>query len=110
YMTVFDRHPLVLRPQRTLKCFTCTGQLTNANCLTATACTNGETAVATATLNTAINKMCASSCTPSSSSNGIASISCCTTDLCNYRGGASIRSSCAAIILALGSILKSSVL
>ncbi|XP_066434996.1 ly6/PLAUR domain-containing protein 2-like [Eleutherodactylus coqui] len=62
---------------------------------------------------TLIAKMCASSCSLSSDTNGIASVSCCSTDLCNHSGSASIRSSCAAISLALGSvliILKSSVL
>ncbi|XP_066434807.1 lymphocyte antigen 6E-like [Eleutherodactylus coqui] len=123
-----------------LKCYTCIGELTNANCLRETECSRGEsycqTAVATATAHgqsaTGISKVCTSSCTPYSDSNSIASVSvsCCTTDLCNYSGsgggsgsasggsggasgGASIRSSCAAIILDLGSvliILKSSVL
>ncbi|KAG9465620.1 hypothetical protein GDO78_017984 [Eleutherodactylus coqui] len=104
-----------------LKCYTCTQQPTNANCLTETDCKSDETycqtmvVTAPARGKTAIIKMCTSSCAPYSGSNnlGSGSVSCCTTDLCNYSGGASIRSSCAAIILALGSVLiivKSSVL
>ncbi|XP_066445369.1 secreted Ly-6/uPAR-related protein 1-like [Eleutherodactylus coqui] len=112
-----------------LKCYTCTEQPTNDQCLTETDCKSDETycqtmvATAPARGKSAIIKMCTSSCTPYSGSNNLGSglVSCCTTDLCNYSGGgsggasggASIRSSCAAIILALGSVLiivKSSVL
>ncbi|XP_066434805.1 lymphocyte antigen 6E-like [Eleutherodactylus coqui] len=106
-----------------LQCYTCNQQNTNDNCMTATNCssaeTHCETSVASASIAgisaLSITKTCASSCTPFSSGTSYtsSSISCCSTDLCNQSGGASIRSSCAAIILALGSvliILKSSVL
>ncbi|CAJ0960068.1 unnamed protein product [Ranitomeya imitator] len=56
---------------------------------------------------TSISKSCALACTASSTGISVASgsTSCCTTDLCNVSGGASIKASSAAIILALGSLL-----
>ncbi|XP_073421508.1 lymphocyte antigen 6E-like isoform X1 [Dendrobates tinctorius] len=104
-----------------LKCYVCTAASSSSNCQTAANCTNGETYCRTVEASagvgaisvTSITKSCALSCTPSSSGiSGVsASTSCCTTDLCN--GGASVKASSAATILALGSlltILKSSVL
>ncbi|KAM3910018.1 lymphocyte antigen 6E-like [Leptodactylus fuscus] len=107
-----------------LRCYTCTGASSNSNCMTATNCTLGETSCMTSVGSvsfagisaTSITKTCAASCTPTASTSfvvGSASVSCCSTDLCNTSGGASIKSSYAAILLALGSvlmILKSSVL
>ncbi|KAG9470253.1 hypothetical protein GDO78_018476 [Eleutherodactylus coqui] len=107
-----------------LKCYTCIARPTNDQCLTATNCSIDTmycqtvvTATVEGKVTTAVDKRCLSSCTPESAKNDVLSvtISCCKTDLCNYSdsGGTSIRSSCAAIILALGSvliILKSSVL
>ncbi|XP_056374651.1 ly6/PLAUR domain-containing protein 2-like [Hyla sarda] len=102
-----------------LKCYTCDAQFTNANCLTATNCSSNATSCLTSVASgggyTAIVKTCEASCTPLTTTiAGIsATVTCCSTDLCNYSAGASITSSYAAIILALGSvltILKSSVL
>ncbi|XP_066435157.1 lymphocyte antigen 6E-like [Eleutherodactylus coqui] len=108
---------------QSLRCYSCLTATKNTNCLTETNCTDGETYCETTVTSSGIDllsyvtisKWCAVSCTPTASSFAIAStsVSCCKTDLCNYNGSASIRSSCAAIILALGSvliILKSSVL
>ncbi|XP_073532971.1 lymphocyte antigen 6E-like [Phyllobates terribilis] len=106
-----------------LKCYVCTLETSNANCQTAANCSNGETYCQTVMASagvgaisfTSITKSCALSCTPSSGGISMASTStsCCSTNLCNVSGGASIKSSYVAIILALGSlltILKSSVL
>ncbi|KAG9462159.1 hypothetical protein GDO78_014801 [Eleutherodactylus coqui] len=108
---------------QSLRCYSCLAATKNANCLTAMRCADGETYCQTTVTSSGIgllsyvtiSKRCAVSCTPINSSIAIAStsVSCCRTDLCNYNGSASIRSSCAAISLALGSvliILKSSVL
>ncbi|XP_075704843.1 lymphocyte antigen 6E-like [Rhinoderma darwinii] len=98
-----------------LKCYTCYIQSNNANCMTAENCTSGETYCKTTVTSAgavgfsvvSITKMCAISCTATSTSFSVASssVSCCSSDLCNTSGGASIKSSYAAIILALGSIL-----
>ncbi|CAN2390574.1 ly6 plaur [Pristimantis euphronides] len=98
-----------------LRCYTCHSSLTNDNCLTATNCSTSEpycqTSVDSASVGTLsgalITKTCAQSCTPTNSTFSIVSsfVSCCSTDLCNVSGGASVRSSCAAILLALGSVL-----
>ncbi|XP_069588126.1 lymphocyte antigen 6E-like [Ranitomeya imitator] len=106
-----------------LKCYVCTTASSNSNCLTEANCTNGETYCQTIVASvgigaisaTSISKSCALTCTASSSGISVASgsTSCCTTDLCNISGGASIKANSAAIILALGSlltILSSSVL
>ncbi|KAM4029592.1 lymphocyte antigen 6E-like [Anomaloglossus baeobatrachus] len=106
-----------------LNCYTCSLQTSNANCQTSTPCGSGvgycQTIVGSASSGgvsaTVISKTCASACTAGtySLSGATATTSCCTTDLCNTSAGASIKSSSAAIILALGAlltILKSSVL
>ncbi|CAN2390814.1 Snake toxin and toxin-like protein [Pristimantis euphronides] len=99
-----------------LTCYTCTSQSQNAQCLTETNCTSGSDKYCETTFLTSvpssvgfvfINKTCTSSCT-SANFNLLSvsySTSCCSTDLCNVSGGASVRSSCAAILLALGSVL-----
>ncbi|XP_044129527.1 lymphocyte antigen 6E-like [Bufo gargarizans] len=106
-----------------LQCFTCTSQSSNDHCLTPENCTSSDkycqTSVASVSVAGAsaatINKMCAVSCTASSTNVlGVSSsTTCCSTDRCNTSGSTSLQSSYAAIILALGSILtilKSSVL
>ncbi|XP_075128038.1 lymphocyte antigen 6E-like [Leptodactylus fuscus] len=107
-----------------LTCYTCMTQSSNSDCLiTQTPCGSGEgycrTSVALVSWagisSASITKTCAAACQESSSSfiGASASVSCCSTDLCNISGGASIKSSYAAILLALGSILiilKSSVM
>ncbi|XP_040288798.1 ly6/PLAUR domain-containing protein 2-like [Bufo bufo] len=104
-----------------LRCYTCELESSNSNCLTETNCTSSATSCLTSVGSgsaggvsaTAIIKRCAVSCTPLTTTiSGVtATVTCCSTDLCNY--STSIKSSYAAIILALGSILtvlKSSVL
>ncbi|XP_044150706.1 lymphocyte antigen 6E-like [Bufo gargarizans] len=106
-----------------LRCYTCESQSSNSNCLTETNCTSSATSCLTTVASgsaggvsaTSIIKRCADSCTPLTTTiAGVtATATCCSTDLCNYSGSTSIKSSYAAIILALGSILtilKSSVL
>ncbi|XP_044129530.1 ly6/PLAUR domain-containing protein 2-like [Bufo gargarizans] len=103
-----------------LQCYTCVSESSNDDCLAEGYCTIGDTycqtSVASVTIAgisfSNINKDCASLCSPSSTNIlGISSsVSCCSTDLCNVSGGAIVKSSYAAILLALGSILKSSVL
>ncbi|XP_040208075.1 lymphocyte antigen 6E-like [Rana temporaria] len=98
-----------------LQCYTCSYELSNSNCKTATNCSSGsgycETALVTASAAgisvTAITKNCTETCTPSSSSIATASIStaCCTSDLCNLSGAISIKSSYSAIFLVMGTIL-----
>ncbi|CAN2390245.1 ly6 plaur, partial [Pristimantis euphronides] len=97
-----------------LRCYTCGSQLANDNCLTVTRCPNDtgycETVMASVSVGGAwgigITKRCAPYCIPTKSSDrSTSSVSCCSTDLCNVSGGASVRSSCAAILLELGSIL-----
>ncbi|XP_075067565.1 lymphocyte antigen 6E-like [Mixophyes fleayi] len=98
-----------------LQCYTCAGQSSNANCQTASTCTGGETycetTVGSAGISgysvTSISKSCSLSCTPVNSGISVvsASVSCCTTDLCNTSGGTNIKYSFTAIILALGFIL-----
>ncbi|XP_040288602.1 lymphocyte antigen 6E-like [Bufo bufo] len=106
-----------------LQCYTCELESSNSNCLTETNCTSNATSCLTSVASgsaggvsaTAIIKRCAVSCTPLTTTiSGVtATVTCCSTDLCNFSGSTSIKSSYAAIILALGStltILKSSVL
>ncbi|KAG9470252.1 hypothetical protein GDO78_018475 [Eleutherodactylus coqui] len=106
-----------------LRCYTCAAQNSNANCMTATNCSATDNYCMTSVVaggivgfpSIRITKACVHNCTSTNDGTIITSsnVTCCSTDLCNYSGGASIRSSCAAIILALGSvliILKSSVL
>ncbi|KAG8539282.1 hypothetical protein GDO81_021126 [Engystomops pustulosus] len=98
-----------------LQCYTCTAASSNSNCQTATTCSSGQTycmtSVGSASVAgisvTSITKTCALSCTPSSAGYLVASasVSCCTTDLCNTSGSTSIKPGSAAIILALGAIL-----
>ncbi|KAM4704903.1 uncharacterized protein WCC33_009714 [Rhinophrynus dorsalis] len=95
-----------------LKCYTCTVQSSNSNCMTATNCTAGETYCKTSVVSagigsvsaTTITKTCASSCTASSFGVSVAStsVACCSTDLCNTSGAYGIKSSYAALALALG--------
>ncbi|XP_044151285.1 lymphocyte antigen 6E-like [Bufo gargarizans] len=106
-----------------LRCYTCELESSNFNCLTETTCPSNATSCLTTVASasaggvsaTSIIKRCADSCTPLTATiAGVtATATCCSTDLCNYSGSTSIKSSYAAIILALGSILtilKSSVL
>ncbi|XP_069812941.1 lymphocyte antigen 6E-like [Dendropsophus ebraccatus] len=103
-----------------LQCYTCKSQMSNTNCLTATNCSDGSaycrTLVASAGVGAlsaaVITKSCTVTCSPTSSGFGISSysVSCCSSDLCNRSGGAAITCSYTAIILALGSVLRGSVL
>ncbi|XP_069815879.1 lymphocyte antigen 6E-like [Dendropsophus ebraccatus] len=94
-----------------LKCYTCDGASSNAACMTATNCSSNATFCQTQTGSISglwgITKACVTSCTPVDFSfAGITSTTtCCSSDLCNTSGGATITSSYTAIILALGSIL-----
>ncbi|XP_040208071.1 lymphocyte antigen 6E-like [Rana temporaria] len=98
-----------------LQCYTCSYELSNSNCKTATTCPSGSgycqtdlvTASAAGSSVTVITKNCTATCTPSSSTIATASIStaCCTTDLCNVSAAISIKSSYAAIFLVMGTIL-----
>ncbi|XP_077124533.1 uncharacterized protein LOC143781689 isoform X2 [Ranitomeya variabilis] len=88
-----------------LICRSCKSQFDNAQCQAAEICSKAGNYTTTYT------KACASFCSPITGFS--TSVSCCSTDLCNVSGGASIKASSAAIILALGSlltILRSSVL
>ncbi|XP_073532958.1 long neurotoxin homolog [Phyllobates terribilis] len=104
---------------RSLSCYTCKSQFSNVQCRLPEICGNGESLCKTTvetfkiagTYTTTYMKGCASFCSPIRGFS--TAVSCCSTDLCNVSGGASIKSSYVAIILALGSlltILKSSVL
>ncbi|XP_077124532.1 lymphocyte antigen 6E-like isoform X1 [Ranitomeya variabilis] len=102
-----------------LICRSCKSQFDNAQCQAAEICSKGESFCKTTVeifkiagnYTTTYTKACASFCSPITGFS--TSVSCCSTDLCNVSGGASIKASSAAIILALGSlltILRSSVL
>ncbi|KAM3929264.1 lymphocyte antigen 6E-like [Leptodactylus fuscus] len=106
-----------------LQCYTCDLASSNSACLTVTNCSSNETYCLTSVgsgsfagvSSTSILKRCETSCAPTTLTiAGVtATVTCCSSNLCNYSGGAIIRSSYAAILLALGSvltILKSSVL
>ncbi|KAM4704902.1 lymphocyte antigen 6E-like [Rhinophrynus dorsalis] len=95
-----------------LQCYTCTVQSSNSNCMTATNCTANETSCMTIFVSasvwsvstTTITKACASNCTASSFGMSVVStsVACCSTDLCNTSGAYGIKSSYAALALALG--------
>ncbi|XP_040289624.1 ly6/PLAUR domain-containing protein 2-like [Bufo bufo] len=128
-----------------LRCYTCELQSSNSKCLTETNCTSNATSCLTSVASgsvggvsaTNITKQCAVSCNPSTNTTtgGTTTVTCCSTDLCNYStsinststnstspspntstksstststkssNSTSTKSSYAAIILALGSIL-----
>ncbi|KAM4689305.1 lymphocyte antigen 6E-like [Discoglossus pictus] len=99
-----------------LSCYTCVGQSSNANCNTVTNCSallNNYcmTSVSSAGLAgisvTSITKTCAASCTATSGSYVVASasVSCCSTDLCNTSGAISVKSSYAMLALSVGLLL-----
>ncbi|KAM8966789.1 ly6/PLAUR domain-containing protein 2-like isoform 2-T2 [Pelodytes ibericus] len=96
-----------------LRCYTCFAQSSNANCITtitncSTLQTSCETSVASAAyVGSSITKSCSASCTPVSAgvSYASASVSCCTTDLCNTSGAPSIKSGYTLLALSLGLIL-----
>ncbi|XP_053321971.1 lymphocyte antigen 6E-like [Spea bombifrons] len=98
-----------------LKCYTCLSESSNTNCLTETNCSNTESycqttvsAVSVAGISaSSISKICASSCTPYSAGLSVASasVSCCSTDLCNKSGATSIKSGFTVLALSLGLVL-----
>ncbi|XP_053571935.1 lymphocyte antigen 6E-like [Bombina bombina] len=102
-----------VRDAYSLSCYTCTGQSSNAQCMTAANCTASETSCETTVVAggigalsaAVITKQCVASCTASSFGVSAASttVSCCNTDLCNISGAFSVKSSYT--ILALSMVL-----
>ncbi|XP_075704844.1 lymphocyte antigen 6E-like [Rhinoderma darwinii] len=105
----------------TLSCYTCTSQNSNTNCMTAANCSATATSCMTSVVSGAIGslsyssitKTCSANCTASGSNIVIVStsVSCCSTDLCNTSGAASVKSTYTVLAVALGVIgflLKSS--
>ncbi|XP_029448022.1 lymphocyte antigen 6E-like isoform X2 [Rhinatrema bivittatum] len=107
---------LCLHAVYSLKCYTCTAQNSNSNCLVETDCSNDTTSCLTivghlttgSTNDTAITKQCATQCTKGPSTIGDVSgnvTTCCTTDRCNYSGATSVKISFLALLLPAGFIL-----
>ncbi|KAE8599821.1 hypothetical protein XENTR_v10017340 [Xenopus tropicalis] len=98
-----------------LTCYTCSGQSTNTNCMTATNCTASQTYCKTSVIAggigslsaATITKSCESICTSVSLSAIVVStsVSCCSTDLCNTSGAAGIKPSSIGLALSLGFVL-----
>uniref|UniRef100_A0A6I8PP56 Lymphocyte antigen 6E n=1 Tax=Xenopus tropicalis TaxID=8364 RepID=A0A6I8PP56_XENTR len=98
-----------------LKCYTCTGESSNANCLNQTNCsdidTSCQTFVASISLfgvsAKSITKSCTPSCTPGGASfaGATGTVSCCNTDLCNISGAPGVKYSYPALGLSLGFLL-----
>ncbi|NXT56050.1 PSCA protein, partial [Pluvianellus socialis] len=80
-----------------LRCYSCTTQLSNSKCLTAVNCTDKESCktevIRVAGLFSLISKGCDSSCKASFQdlSVGSKNISCCNSDLCNVNAAGSVR-------------------
>ncbi|KAM4603138.1 lymphocyte antigen 6E-like [Discoglossus pictus] len=99
-----------------LSCYTCTGEISNANCMTATNCTVGMdsycmTSVASASVvgvsAGSITKECTAFCSPTNIGFlGVSSsVSCCSTNLCNVSGASSVKTSYAMLVLSVGLLL-----
>ncbi|XP_063309041.1 lymphocyte antigen 6E-like [Pelobates fuscus] len=98
-----------------LQCYTCTGQASNTNCMTATNCTAASTYCKTSVVSggigslsaATISKSCESVCVATSLNVLVVStsVSCCSTDLCNTSGATSIKSGYAILALCLGIFL-----
>ncbi|XP_069478256.1 lymphocyte antigen 6E-like [Ambystoma mexicanum] len=94
----------------TLRCYTCTSQTNNSQCMTATNCTSGETNCKTDVINYAvgksITKACASSCTVTNvGAGGIGyKTECCSTDLCNTSGATGVKISYVVLAATVGFI------
>ncbi|NWZ73799.1 PSCA protein, partial [Acrocephalus arundinaceus] len=82
-----------------LKCYSCTSQLSNSKCMTAMDCGAKEVCktdvIRVVGFFSIISKGCDSSCVDSDSNFSVGSrnISCCSTDLCNVNAAGSVRSS-----------------
>ncbi|NXB10280.1 PSCA protein, partial [Cnemophilus loriae] len=82
-----------------LKCYTCTSQLSNSKCQKETQCGENDVCktevIRAVGLFSIISKGCASSCDTSYEdfSVGNRNISCCSSDLCNVNAAGSVRSS-----------------
>ncbi|XP_062424431.1 prostate stem cell antigen [Rhea pennata] len=82
-----------------LKCYSCTAQVSNSNCKMPVNCKDLETCktdvIGVIGLFSVISKGCASSCEPSYQdlTVGNRNISCCSNDLCNVNAAGSVRCS-----------------
>ncbi|XP_025902950.1 prostate stem cell antigen [Nothoprocta perdicaria] len=82
-----------------LKCYSCTAQVSNANCQTSVDCKDSETCktdvIGIMKLFNVISKTCASSCEASYQdlTVGTRNISCCSSDLCNVNAASSMKCS-----------------
>ncbi|XP_077127493.1 lymphocyte antigen 6E-like [Ranitomeya variabilis] len=95
-----------------LSCYTCNGQSSNTNCMTATNCSSASTYCMTSVVaggigslsGASITKTCASVCTDTGFNAVVVStsVSCCSTDLCNVSGVSSVRSTYTVLVAALG--------
>ncbi|XP_072010710.1 lymphocyte antigen 6E-like [Engystomops pustulosus] len=97
-----------------LKCYTCTSQSSNTNCMTPTTCSASDTTCMTSVVagglgslsGASITKSCTAVCTETGFNAVVVStsVSCCSTDLCNTSGASSIGSTTSVLAAALGAV------
>ncbi|NWJ04371.1 PSCA protein, partial [Crypturellus undulatus] len=93
------------------KCYSCTAQVSNANCKTPVDCKDSEMCktdvIGIMKLFNVITKSCASSCEASYQDLTVGSrnISCCSSDLCNVNAASSMRGSYGMAAAISGSVL-----
>ncbi|XP_066479460.1 prostate stem cell antigen [Tiliqua scincoides] len=98
---------LLMQAVGSLKCYTCSTQISNKNCQSVTVCDNSAKFCKTDVISAAgifniISKECTSQCMPQYKdfTVGKKNTTCCGTDLCNISGTSSLRTSYVQVALA----------
>ncbi|XP_068091116.1 lymphocyte antigen 6E-like [Hyperolius riggenbachi] len=112
YSSILLLTALCIGSALSLKCYTCSSQSSNSNCMTATTCSSTDTTCMTSVVagglgslsGATITKSCTNVCTATGVNLVVftSGVTCCSTDLCNVSGASSVKSTYTILAVALG--------